>query len=191
MTAYRQSASPEEEVLETFDISTTKGGNLLGFLGAMSLAFLVALGVSVFIGAPPEIEPWIWTFPVGAALFAVPATWLWRKRKRTLKVVRVGDKKKLVVSGMVELTFPLSVSGTQIVMRMNGVPIYHVYLKLLDAQKQGLFFQEVRGAIHGEVPNWLDGIDRSAAATSFDVSRKNDIVRIRSLVEEINCAGET
>lgn len=186
--AYREPAGPKEEVLETLSISTTKGGGTLGFLIAMSLMFLVVLGVSVFAGAPPEIEPWIWTFPVGAVLFAIPAAWLWQKRKRTLQFVRAGEKRKLVVPGMVELTFPLALSGSQMTVHLRGVPMYHVYLKLRDEQGRAIFFQEIRGAIHGAQPGWFEKIDAtpSMPAASFDVNAKGDIARIRSRVEEIN-----
>jgi hypothetical protein len=86
---------------------------------------------------------------------------------------------------MVELEFPLRVSGSQVTVHLRGVPMYHVYLKLRDEQGRAVLLQEIRGAIHGPQRDWLDDMDPTPA-TSFDVNAKGDAVRIRSRVEEIN-----
>jgi hypothetical protein len=120
---YRDAAATEE-TLETYDIATAKGGEAAGALLGVALIFVVAIAVSLIAGAPPELEPWLWTFPVGAFLFGAPAIWLWQKRKRKLHVVRNGARVRLVVPQAVELVFPLTVSGRQFSMSMRGVPVH-------------------------------------------------------------------
>ena len=183
---YRDSAKPASEILETYDVSTSKGGEALGCLGAIVILFLVALGVSVFMGTPRELEGWVWTFPVGAVVFALPTVWLWQKRKRKMHVVRDGDTLKLVVDGEVDITFPLTTSGSQMTERIRGVPMYHVYLKLVGREGRGVVLHEIRGAIHGEQTGWFDVIDKSAPAAAFDVSGKGQAALIRHRVETLN-----
>jgi hypothetical protein len=187
--AYRDAARSPVEVVESFGVSTKKGAALTGILLAVALIFGVLFGVTVAAGAPPEIEKIAWTFPVGMLLFAVPTVWLWQTRKRTLQIVRVGDKVQLVVPGFSELTFPLALSGNTAVMRMNGIPIHHVYLKLVDGEGRGLLIEEVRGAIHGGLPEWFDAIDRTTRADAYEVRRIGDAARLRSRVEELNAAA--
>lgn len=183
---YRDSAKPAPEVLETWDVSTSKGGEAMGCLGAMVILFLVALGVSVFAGTPRELEGWVWTFPVGAALFAIPTVWLWKTRKRKMHVVRDGEALKLVVDGEVDITFPLTASGSQMTERIRGVPMYHVFLKLVGREGRGVVLHEVRGAIHGEQRDWFDVVDKTAPAVAFDVSGKGQAALIRYRVETLN-----
>lgn len=183
---YRDNASPAEEVIETFSVSTAKGAALLGCLLAGALFCAVAWVVSVFVGTPAELEGREWSFGVGLVVFAAPALWLRQKRKRTLSFVRTGDTVRLVVPGVVELTFPLSLSGSQAALRINGATMHHVHLKLVDSAGRGVFLKEVRGAAYGAQKDWFDTVDRTAAAESFDIDRRDDASRIRQRVEALN-----
>jgi len=184
--AYREGVADQEQSLLTLDVYTSKGGTTVGILLAISIIFLVMLGVSVFAGAPPEIEPYVWTFGVGAGVFAVPGVIVWMKRKRKLHVVRDRRSTRLVVPNETELTFPLTASGSQYTEHMRGVPIYHVYLKLIDVEGRGILFKETRGAIHGPVRDWFATVDQTVRATSYDVSSAGDAARIRDFVADTN-----
>jgi hypothetical protein len=184
--AYREGVLDREEALLTLDVYTSKGGTTVGLLMAMSIVFLVMLGVSVFAGAPPEIEPYIWTFGVGAVAFAIPSVIVWIKRKRVMRVVRDRRGVRLVVPGETELTFPLTATGSQYTEHMRGVPIYHVFLKLVDGDGRGIVFKETRGAIHGPQRQWFEKVDQTARATSYDVSSAGDAARIRDFVADTN-----
>lgn len=184
-TAYRDPPTPREEILETYAVSTFKGGEVVGLLGALSLVFLVALVVSLVAGAPPEIEPWVWTFPVAAGVIAIPTAYLWQRRRRTLTIVRVGEAVHLGASGGVRLAFPLAMSGNQITIHMRGVPMHHVHLKLVDAKGNAIFLREVRGAIHGPAADWLDAIATGGQAEAYEVGL-GDAEKIRRRVEALN-----
>jgi hypothetical protein len=184
---YRESARPAREVVETFDVSTAKGAGWTGFLMAVVVICLVAWGVSVFSGTPRELEGWVWTFPVGAAVFTVPTVWLWMKRKRKMHVVRDGEALKLIVEGEVELTFPLTISGSQFTEHMRGVPIHHVSLKLVSAgDGRGVVLREVRGAIHGPQPSWLTEVDTVTPAIAYDVTKHGQAALMRFQIEQLN-----
>ncbi len=182
---YREAPRPEEEILQTFEVRVAKGADAIGVLVAVSCIFAVAWVVSLVSGAPPAIEPWVWTFPIAAVVIALPAVWLWRRRRRNLHLVRVHDRVRLVVRGEVEVTFPLTASGSQVAMPIKGVPVHHVYMKLVDADGRAIFFQEIRGAAHGPLPGWFTEIDRTPAA-AYEVGHVGQIAVLRARVEEIN-----
>jgi hypothetical protein len=119
-------------------------------------------------------------------VFTVPTVWLWRKRKRKMFVVREGETLKLVVEGEVEITFPLVLSGSQFTESMRGVPIHHVFLKLVGNEGRGVVMQEIRGAIYGPQPDWFTEVDKTAPAVAFDVSSHGQIARMRADVERLN-----
>lgn len=183
---YRDSAKPAPKIVESFDIATAQGATATGILLAMVIIFLVAWGVSIFGGTPRELEGWVWTFPVGAALFTVPTVWIWHRRKRKLHVVRDGDDVKLVVDGEVELTFPLTLSGMQYTEHMRGVPIYHVTLKLVGKEDRGIVFRETRGAIHGPLSDWFEEVDKTTPAVAYEVTSGGQVAKIRWRVDGLN-----
>jgi hypothetical protein len=183
--AYREAASPAEETLEVFEVRTAKGATATGVLLGTAIVFGVAYGVSLFAGAPPAIEPYVWTFALVAVASALPALWLWRRRRRQLRLVRAGTTVKLVVPREVEVTFPLALSGTQVTVTMRGVPVHHVYLKLVDARGRAILFEEVRGAIHGALSDWFATIDPAPAA-AYEVGHKGQAAILRARVEEVN-----
>jgi hypothetical protein len=185
--AYRDPATPHEEVLATYAVSTLKGGEAVGCLGGIVIVFLVTFVVSLVAGAPPEVEPWVWTFPVAAFLFGVPAGWLWHRRRRTLTVFRRGGAIHVsVTGGGPTLALPVVLSGSQTTLHMRGVPLHHVYLKLVDPNRRGLLLREVRGAIHGAESNWLGAIDSESPAEGYEVSSAGDAARIRAQIETLN-----
>ena len=183
--AYRDAPPVQVEVLETFPVGIKKGAGLVGFLFAMAIVCGVAYAVTVFAGAPPGIENITWIFPVGMVVFAAPAIWINRGRRRELRVVRVRDVLKLVVPGAVELTFPLTLSGRTVVLRLNGVPMHYVYLKLIDRTGRALLLEEVRGALYGPVPDWFTAMD-ATPATAYDVRKLDDVKRLRTSIEAHN-----
>jgi hypothetical protein len=185
-TVYREPASPTPEILASFTVSTLKGGETVGCLGAVVIIFLVTFVVSLVAGAPPEIEPWIWTFPVAAGVFALPTAWIWYGRRRRLEIVRAGDVVRLLVAGGPTLTFPLTVSGNQSAFHVRGVPMHHVYLKLVDGAGHAVLVREIRGAIHGSEDDWLVTIDSNTPAAGYEVGRLGDAARIRKQVESLN-----
>jgi hypothetical protein len=183
---YRDSAKEGLQIVDTYDVLHAKGAFANGVLLAIVIIFLVVFGVSVFGGTPRELEGWVWTFPAGAAIFAVPTIWIWLKRKRTLHLVRDGDTVKLVVNEEVELTFPLVASGAQHTEHMRGVPLYHVSLKLVGREGRGIVLREVRGAVHGPLREWFTKIDEKAPAVAYEVSRRGQAEKLRARVEELN-----
>jgi hypothetical protein len=185
---YRTSAKPAPgvETLHELPLNTAKGGGLVGFLLAMAIICGVVLGVSVVRGAPPGVEAWLWTMPVGAAVFGALAFAVNRTRRRTLRIVKQERVRRLVVDGMVELTFPLRVRGDQTTVHMRGVPMHHVYLQLIDVAGRAVSFHEVRGAIHGARRGWPDnGLDPSRPGPELDAKTFADLPNLKAWVEEI------
>lgn len=185
--AYRDPATPREETIAVYAVSTLEGGEVVGCLGGVVIVFLVAFVVSLVAGAPPEIERWVWTFPVAAFLFGVPTGWLWHRRRRRLTIARQGVAIRVSVSGGgPTLTLPVVLSGSQTTLHMRGVPIHHVYLKLVDQNRQGIFLREVRGAIHGAETDWLNALDSDSPADGYEVASAGDAARIRAQIETLN-----
>ena len=155
---------------------------------ALSLICLVAYVVTIFAGAPPEIEAWKWTMPAGAAAFALPAYLLHRSRRRRLRITRHGDAIKLAVpEAALELDFPLECRGTQFIMRVNRVPMHEVFLQLVDGKRRGVVLHETRGAIHGPERNWFkETLDRTVPSQQFDVSGAGTLAEVRDWVERLN-----
>ena len=188
MSVYRESAAPAPETIHEFPVSTRRGHALVVLLGTVSILLLVAWGVSVFGGTPPGLGPWVAPMGIAGAVALVGAVVLHRRRRRQLLIVRTGDAHHLVVEREnVRIAFPLGISGDQFTESMRGIPIYHVYLKLADANgRGGVFIEETRGAIHGPQEGWLTQTDRSFQATRFESGRVGTLAQLRAAVEAIN-----
>jgi hypothetical protein len=147
---------------------------------------LVAAGVTVFAGAPPEIEGWKWPM-TAVGLVALVATFVrHRMRRRILRIVHGPDGHHLIVDGEdVRLEFPLRISGDQHTNSVNGVPIYEVWLKLVDA-RSGVLFTETRGTIHGPEDDWLSNLDSTPASVRFEAGAVGMLANLRAAVEQIN-----
>ena len=183
---YRDATGPTEETLDSFQILTSGGANWTGILAGLSLVAAVAWLTSIITEVPAEIVPWVWTFPTLTFAFAAPALALWHRRKRELRILRIGGRIRLVIPGESELTFPLALSGTQLTMSMRGVPIHEAYLKAVDPNGEGLLLHETRGAAHGALPDWFSALDKASPARAYDVRRVGDLPRLRARIEEIN-----
>ena len=188
MSAYRENAIPSSETLHDFPVSTRRGHALVVTLGVIAMFLLVAAAVTIFAGAPPAIEGWKWPMTAAGALALVGAIVLHQLRRRRLLIVRTGDVLHLIVEREeVRLAFPLAISGDQMTTRVNGIPMYEVWLKLVDASHQrGIFLGETRGAIHGAQEDWLTGIDKTVACDRFEVGRVGLLAELRAAVESIN-----
>jgi len=170
-------------------VVTRRGHALVVTLGVVACILLVCAGVTIFMGAPPEIEGWKWPMTGGGAVALVGAFALHRTRRRVLRITRTDDgKHQLVIEReQIHLTFPLGVSGDQMTNHVNGIPMYEVFLKLVDAnQRGGVFFVETRGAIHGSQPDWLKGVDRTVSCERFEAGKVGQLAELRAIVEEIN-----
>ena len=188
MSVYRENAAPAAETVREFPISTRRGHGLVVALGVVAILLVVAAGVSIFAGAPPPLEPWTWPMAAGGIVALVAAVVVHRGRRRTMAIVRTGDLHHLVVEAEnVRIEFPLAVTGDQMTTSIRGIPMYHVWLKLVDASGQaGVFLEEVRGAIHGPQRDWLTGIDRTVACDRFESGRVGMLAELRAAVEAIN-----
>ena len=172
-----------------FTVVTRRGHALVVTLGVIACIVLVCAGVTIFMGAPPEIEGWKWPMTI-VGLVALVATFaVHRTRRRTLRITRTDDgKHQLVIEGeRIHLTFPLGVSGDQMTNHVNGIPMYEVFLKLVDAnQRGGVFFVETRGTIYGPQQDWLHGVDRAVSCERFEAGKVGQLAELRALVESIN-----
>ena len=185
---YRENAIPATETLHDFPVSTRRGHALVVFLGVVAILLLVAGGVSIVMGAPPEIQAWEWPMTIAGTVVLVAALAVHRTRRRRLKIVRVGDRHTLVIEREhVHLEFPLGMSGDQMKNMVNHVPMYEVWLKLVDANhRTGIFLSETRGAIHGPQHDWLRGVDKSVACERFESGKVDMLARLRDVVDSIN-----
>lgn len=188
MGVYRESAAPAPEIVERFPVVTRRGHALVVLLVVIAVLVGCAAFVTLFMGAPPGVEPWKWpmTAVTGAAL--VGAFIRHRFRRRELTIVRTGDQHHLEIAREhVRLAFPLGISGDQMTTRAGRIPIYEVFLKLVAAdRKTGIFLTETRGAIHGAQKDWLTGVDRSVACDRFESGRLGVLAELRGVVEHIN-----
>jgi hypothetical protein len=189
VTAYRSNADPRKvEELFTLSISTAKGRELVGVIGALSIVFWVALAVTIFSGAPPEIEAWAWTMPTLGVIFGAIAYGVHLRRRRALSIRRVGDAIELVIfRENVTLEFPLTPHGSQSTVHVRGAPMYEVYLQLVGKNRQAITLHETRGTIHGPQNGWYpNDIDRSLASPLFDVSGAGTLAKIIARIEELS-----
>ena len=179
------------ETLHSFPVSTRRGHGLVVFLGTMAMLLLVA-GVVTFFGAPPEIMPWKWPMMIAGAVFLVGAFVRHSQRRRTLEITKSGDQHFLICATEdVRLTFPLSFSGDQMTQRIKGIPMYEVWLKLVDAfGRGGVFLQETRGAIHGAQKDWLTGIDKAVACERFEAGSVGQLAEILARVKAVNAQSK-
>src|SRR5688572_1284807 len=100
---------PGPESLHEFSVSTRRGHALV-----IACLLLVAGGVTIFMGAPPAIEPWGWPMIGVGAVALVAAFAVHRTRRRVLRIVRDGDTHRLIVEReRIRLEFPLGISGDQ------------------------------------------------------------------------------
>jgi hypothetical protein len=184
---YRENALPAPEVVRTFDVSTKRGGGMVVFLGVIAIFALVAGGVTMFAGAPPGIEPWMWPM-IGVGVAALVGAFVrHRYRRRKLVVTRIGDRHLLAIADeSVELEFPLRMSGSQFTEKLNRVPLYHVFLKLSDARGHGLLLHETRGAIYGAQESWFKEVDDKTPSVTFETGKAHMIAEIRDLVAELS-----
>jgi hypothetical protein len=164
--AYRD---PEAgEVLERYEIVATKGAELTGILAACALAALVAL------------------FIVLVAVFGALAARSWKSRKRPLLVMRFGSVMKLVVPASLELTFPLTMTGSQTHFHSRGAALTHLYLKLVDARGNALLLGTQRGDGLPPEPHWPDALDATTPAASYELAA---IVALRADLARLNALG--
>jgi hypothetical protein len=188
VSVYRENAPPAAETLHEFSVRTRRGHALVVFLGVVAILLLVAAFVTIFLGAPPAIDAWKWPMTIGGAVVLFAAGIFHRTRRRSLKIVKAGDRYTLSIEREhVLLDFPLGISGDQMKNAINGVPIYEVWLKLVDVNRQtGVFLQETRGAIHGPQGSWLHGVDQSVACERFEAGKVGMLAELRAIVDAIN-----
>jgi hypothetical protein len=174
------------ESLHEFPVCTRRGHALVVTLGVVACIVLVAAGVTIFAGAPPEIEGWKWPM-TAVGLVALVATFVvHRGRRRLLRIVHGPDGHHLIVDREdVRLEFPLRITGEQHTNSVNGIPMYEVWLKLGDA-RTGVFFTETRGTIHGPEDDWLSNMDASPAPVRFESGAVGMLAKLRAVVEQIN-----
>jgi hypothetical protein len=174
--------------LYALSISTSKGGNLVGLLLGVSILFAVAYLVTIFAGAPPGVEGFTWTMPVGAILFAVPAYLVQRKRRRKLSIIKRGEGLRLLVADAgVELEFPLECRGTQFTTRLNNLPIHEVFLQLVDRNRRAITLHTTRGAAHGPQDDWaLPAIDRETVRSDAFDAPASSLAEVRRMVERFS-----
>jgi hypothetical protein len=174
------------EALHEFGVSTRRGHALVVTLGVVACILLVAGGVTMFMGAPPQIEPWMWPM-IGAGVAALAGAFaLHRTRRRTLRIVHGPDGHHLLIDREdIRLAFPLKVSGDQFTNHVNGIPMYEVWLALADS-RTGIALTETRGAIHGAQANWLSNMEGGVARTRFDVGGTGMLAKLRAVVEQLN-----
>jgi hypothetical protein len=188
---YRTSADPNTtEIVYTQDVSTAAGKHSVGILAALSIICLVMLGVTLFAGAPREIQGKEWLMALGAAIFGVPAGLVYSRRARVLTIERHGESLYLRVDGT-ELSFPIRCGGTQVTHYVNGIPMYEVVLQLVDDKRRAIVLSETRGAIHGKQDPWFTNtIDGTVKSQAFEAKKLGGAIKLRSAVEKWNEEGE-
>ena len=176
------------ETLYTFPVSTRRGHGLVVLLGVIAMLLLVAGGVSLFMGAPPAIAAWTWPMIIGGTVFLVGALVRHLFRRRTLAITRNGARHELVCAAEgVRLAFPLGFSGDQMTNRVNRVPMYEVWLKLVDSHgRGGVFLSETRGAAYGPQRDWLTGVDKNVACERFEAGRLGMLAELLAVVKQVN-----
>lgn len=188
VSAYRENAIPTSATLHEFPVSTRRGHALVVTATVIAVILLCMAGVTIVMGAPPAIEGWKWPMTVAGGVALVGALVLHRLRRRVLAIVRTGDHVHLVIEREhVRLEFPLGVSGDQMTNKVNRIPIYEVWLKLLEPNRErGIVLTETRGAIHGPQAGWLTGTDANGVCERFEAGRLGMLAELRAAVEAIN-----
>ena len=189
MSAYRQNNDPNvDEELHALDVSTAKGGALVGVLGAVAICFAVAAVVFYFGDAPPEMQNVEIGCGVAAVAFAVQAWFFHSKRRRHLRIVRHGEHVRLeVASDGVLLDLPLVLHGMQMRSPVGRTSMTEVYLQLVDAKGRAVMLRETRGAAYGRYETWFpDDIDRSVRSTRYDLGGLNTAANVRSWIETLH-----
>jgi hypothetical protein len=192
MAAYRDNADPHvDEELHTLDISTAKGGTLVGLLFGVALIGAVCYVTCLFAGPPAGMEGDEWMFAAPTVVIGVIAFLVHRRRARTLRVVRHGEAVRLEVArDGVLLTFPLTLHGTQFKAPVGrGVSMTEVYLQLVDAKGNALMLHQVRGAIYGPYENWFAAdLDKSVRSALYDVGGggADILAKVRAWAEDLS-----
>jgi hypothetical protein len=188
---YRVAAAKEPvpvETLLTLPVSTARGRDSVGCLGAIGVLFGCGV-VALFMDlddAPPNVARWMWTLAAGMVLFFALALYVHSRRRRVLRITRQGEERRLGVGGTV-LTFPLRLRGTQVTVHVNGVPLHHVHLQCIDASGRAVYLHETRGAIHGKAADWFDdGLEKDRPGPQFDVAGAGTLADLRQRIERIN-----
>jgi hypothetical protein len=179
---------PAGETLHVFPVSTRRGHGVVVLLAVIAILLLVAGAVSIFMGAPPAIDAWKWPMIIVGAVALAGALVRHRYRRRELAITRTGEQHYLVCEAeQLRLTFPLGFSGDQMTNRVNRVPMYEVWLKLVDANgRGGVFLSETRGAIYGPQSDWLTGIDNRVPCERFEAGKVGMLAELLAVVKTIN-----
>jgi hypothetical protein len=175
-----------------FPVSTHRGLAGVVFLGVIATLVLVAAGVTIFSGAPPAIESLTSPMIIVGALALVGALVLHLRRLRRIHITRSGDQHFLTVEREpVRLSFPLGFSGDQLKTKAGRVPMYHVWLKLVDRDRRsGIFLAETRGAAYGPQRDWLTGIDKTVSCERFEARALGQLAKLLAVVKAINAHYE-
>jgi len=182
-----RAAETRPETLHVFPISTRRG-----HAGVIAMLFLVAAGVTIFMGAPPGIESLKWPMIIVGVLALAGALVLHQRRRRRLVITRSGEQHYLSVEREpVRLWCPLGVSGDQMNTRVDKLWIYDVWLKLVDRDRGcGILLAETRGAACGPERNWLIGIDKTVSCEPFDARKFGELAKLLAVVKGINAQYE-
>ena len=171
------------ETTFTLKVSTAKGRNLVGFLGAMAILFALMAGITIYMGAqaPREIVGWGPLFLVPCVAFAAVALAIHARRGRTLRVVRDDGRLRLqVAEENIDLPGPLSCRGRQVTVRIKGIPVYHVYLQVIGSDGNAILLLETRGAIHGALEDWpQDSLGEAHTVLELDVGGAGQLRALR------------
>jgi len=190
VASYRENADPHvDEELHQLDVSTAKGGTLVGLVFGVALIAAIAYATCLFAGPPPGMEGYEWTFAVPALVFGLVAFLLHRRRARSLCIVRHGETIRLEVGrDGVLLTFPITLHGTQFRSPVGRVAMTEVYLQLVGSKGDAVTLHEVRGQIHGAYEDWFPGdIDKSVRSVRvYDVGGFSTLAKVRAWVENVN-----
>src|SRR5688572_24283701 len=95
--------------LHELPVSTRRGHALVVALAVVGIILLVAAGVTIFAGAPPEIEGTEWPMTAIGSLALAGALVRHRLRRRRLAIVTDGEQHYLIIDReRVRLAFPLA-----------------------------------------------------------------------------------
>lgn len=180
MSAYRDNAMPAPVVEHELTVVTGRGQGLVVFIAVIGLLLAVGGGVAVVKGAPPEIEAWKWPMTVAGGVLLVVAYLVHRTRHRRMVFTREGDRRFAAIPDEnVLLELPVTMSGSQLTIRTNGIPMYTVFLKVIDVHGRAVVFKETRGAIHGAVDHWYAATESTTPAKLFETTSANMILDLR------------
>jgi hypothetical protein len=176
---YRENAAPPEEELHSLLVRTARGRNPVGLTATLSIMALLAL-----ILAWGDLGRLAKLVLAAATLGFAALAWLFHTRRaRRLAIVRRGEAVHLVIpAANVELEFPLITRTRQHEVRIKGIPMYHVFLQLIDVHQRAIVLHETRGALHGEQPGWGSDMAAPDGCPIFDVSGAGTLAKLRSWV---------